>query len=93
MRLILFVFPLAIFGCTQFPELDNAVSDRAKEADFPTLVPIQSLLAQSATITTPPEQTISTLTARADALRNRAARLQGEVVDANTRERMRNGVK
>lgn len=89
---VLFIL-LAIMGCTQFPELDSALSPRAQNADFPTLVPVHTLLAQSATISAPPEQTVDTLNARVAALNNRAARLRGPVVDANSKKRLQDSVK
>jgi hypothetical protein len=92
MRLITLVLPLALLGCTLFPELDSAVSASGQDADYPTLVPVQSLLVQSRTTVPTAEQTVAGLNARVQALQNRAAHLRGSVVDANTRNRMRNGV-
>ena len=96
MRLTALILPTlllaTLMGCTQFPELDGTVSDSGKHADFPDLVPVQSLLAQSHTVGPTHEQTVAGLNARLLALLNRAARLRGSVVDANTRNRMRNGV-
>lgn len=92
MRLIAFVLPFALLGCTQFPELDSAVSEHGQNAKYPALVPFETLLAQSGNASSTPEQTASTLSARVLALQIRAARLRGSVVDANTRKRMQNGV-
>jgi|TARA_B110000908_G_scaffold150095_1_gene183857 hypothetical protein len=92
MRLITLILPLALLGCTQFPELDNAVSASGHNAEYPTLVPVQSLFVQSRTTGPTAEQTVAGLNARVLALQNRAARLRGSVVDANTRNRIRNGV-
>jgi hypothetical protein len=92
MRLITLTLPIVLLGCTQFPELDRAVSTKAENADYPTLVPAQTLLAQSETAGPTHQQTVAGLNARVQALQNRAARLRGSVVDANTRNRMRNGV-
>ena len=92
MRLIALVFPVALMGCNQFPELDNTVSASGHNADFPTLAPVQSLLVQSRSTGSTAEQTVAGLNARVLALQNRAARLRGSVVDANTRNRIRNGV-
>ena len=93
MRLIVLILPLVLVGCTQFPELDSAVSANGQNADYPALVPIQTLLAQSNRVGPTPEQIVADLDARVLALQNRAARLRGPVVDASTRKRMRNGVK
>jgi hypothetical protein len=92
MRLIALVFPVALMGCTQFPELDNAVSASGHNADFPTLAPVQSLLVQSRSTGPTAEQTVASLNARVQALQNRAARLRQTVVDPNTRNRMQNDV-
>ncbi len=35
---------LALSGCASFPELDAAVTDTAKKADYPSLIPAESLL-------------------------------------------------
>lgn len=80
-------------GCTQFPALDGAISEAGQNSNFPDLVPVETLLARTASSSTSPEQTVSGLNARISALQNRAARLRGAVVDANTRRRMQNGVK
>lgn len=91
MRLIALVLPVALMGCTQFPELDNAVSASGHNAELPTLVPVQSLLVQSRSTGLTAEQTVAGLNARVQALQNRAARLRVSVVDPNTRNRMKNG--
>ena len=83
----------SLMGCTQFPALDGAISEHGQNSKFPDLVPVETLLARTAPSSTSPEQTVSGLNARISALQNRAARLRGAVVDANTRRRMQNGVK
>jgi hypothetical protein len=92
MRLTALPLILTLTACTQFPELDNAVSPSAQDAEFPELVPVQGLLTQAEPQNGKPEDTINTLNARVAALRNRANRLRGTVVDPNTRKRMKNGV-
>ena len=92
MRLIAFILPLALMACTQFPELDGVVSDAGKNAKYPKLRPINTLLAQTASTGPSAEETISTIDARIAALQNRAAALQGAVVDQDTQNRMQNGV-
>ena len=75
-------------GCSDFPELDNAVSPTARKAGYPALLPIDQLIAgaQEVQIT---EETISGLQSRLARLNARAARLRGPVIDATTRARMR----
>ncbi len=75
-------------GCSDFPELDDAVSPTARKAGFPNLLPIDQLIAgaQEVQIT---EETVTTLQARIARLNARAARLRGPVIDAATRARMR----
>lgn len=92
MRLIALILPFALIGCTQFPELDSAVSEQTTAADYPDLVQVEKLIAQSQTTGPTQEGTVNSLSARVAALQNRAARMQGRVVDANTRQRMQNGV-
>ncbi|WP_390913264.1 hypothetical protein [Pseudosulfitobacter sp. SM2401] len=92
MRPFAFAMILSLAGCTQFPELDSALSTGAQDADYPDLVPVQGLLAQTEPRNGTPEDTVNTLNARLANLRNRADRLRGTVVDASTRRRMQNGV-
>lgn len=78
-------------ACTQFPDLDARLDSAAAKADYPALVPVEPLLAgtEQAQIT---PQTHTDLTARISALRARAARLRGTVIDSATRTRMASGV-
>lgn len=77
----------AMAGCTQFPDLDQSVSPEARKGDFPPLVPVEVLRADA------PEQLISdttttTLEARVAALRYRANRLRGTVLNQSARARL-----
>ncbi|MCF6317228.1 MAG: hypothetical protein L3J30_13320 [Marinosulfonomonas sp.] len=75
-------------GCSNFPELDDAVSPTARKAGYPALLPIDQLIAgaQEVQIT---EETVLTLQSRIARLKAHAARLRGPVVDTATRARMR----
>jgi outer membrane murein-binding lipoprotein Lpp len=75
-------------GCSDFPELDNAVSPTARKAGYPSLLPIDQLIAGAKEVQIT-EETISTLQSRIARLNARAARLRGPVIDAATRARMR----
>lgn len=90
-RLTTAFLALSLAGCATFPELDATVSDDAKSADYPRLMPVSELTAAApeARIT---EQAASSLNGRVSALRARAARLRGSVVDSATKRRMRAGV-
>ncbi|MBU2980912.1 hypothetical protein KO498_03705 [Lentibacter algarum] len=81
----------SLTACATFPELDATLSDEAKAADFPTLMPINELSAATPAprIT---EQSTAALSGRVSALQARAARLRRSVVDAGTKQRMRTGV-
>lgn len=82
---------LAVGACTQFPELDAAVDPSVYDRDFPRLQPLEQLLVS-------PERRVSPaiegeIKDRVAALRARAGRLAGPVVDAATKRRMARGVR
>lgn len=84
----LFALVTALAGCTDFPQLDAAVTDKARAAAYPELVPTEGLLAKRGnnrvSETTGPE-----LLARAQRLQARARLLRGiEVVNDETRRRL-----
>ncbi|KPU84125.1 hypothetical protein JI58_05695 [Marinosulfonomonas sp. PRT-SC04] len=78
-------------GCSDFPELDAAITPAARMAGYPSLVPIPQILtdAQDVQIT---EQSVANLQGRVGRLQARAARLRGPVVDSATRARMRKAI-
>lgn len=75
-------------GCSDFPELDAAITPAARKAGYPSLVPLDQLIsgAQDIQIT---DETVATLQTRIARLNARAARLQRPVIDSATRARMR----
>ena len=86
--LCLSIAPLT--GCSDFPELRSSDSEFVKAADYPTLQPLGPLRADDED-----DQKLSGetgLDSRANALRNRARRLRGDVIDQNTRKRLDQGV-
>lgn len=88
MRAAALVLCLALTACTQFPELDGAVTPDLKNADFPALVPLDPLRAQATAVVGDPVETTNRLENRVAALRARAAALQRRpIVDASTRSR------
>ncbi|WP_421704384.1 hypothetical protein [Aliiroseovarius sp.] len=91
MRQIIVIACLGLaVGCSDAPRLDPTLSARARDAAYPDLVPLGPLLAGLSAAQD--DFGTGTLTARAAALRARAARLRGDVVDAPARDRMRAAV-
>jgi hypothetical protein len=89
MRVTLFALCVALTGCTQFPALEGTVAPGLENADFPALVPLETLKARAAPVIVDPIKTTQTLEARVASLRARARALQQRaVVDAATRRRM-----
>ncbi|WP_322866557.1 hypothetical protein U5922_010385 [Aquicoccus sp. G2-2] len=90
-RLYLSLALVTLAGCTTFPELDGTVPAHLEQAGYPQLVPVEPLLARAETIQIT-DQTEAGISARVAALRARAARLRGTIVDQPTRARLKGGV-
>ncbi len=86
-RAVIIAVFATLVGCSDFPELDAVVSDRARNAAYPEILPLSALVAS-----VPPVQTglgVGNLTSRLQNLRARAAIARSRpVVDAATRARM-----
>lgn len=81
------ILAAALAGCTDFPELDAAITPEARRADYPQLVPVGEILDRRGLArTTGREGEI--LMARAANLQARARLLRGVVVDEDTRLRL-----
>ena len=78
-------------GCTQFPDLDDALSPGARDASYPDLVPVERIRGQVPQGRLTPEAG-DTMTDRVSALRLRADRLRGTVLDTPERARLQAGV-
>ncbi len=89
---ILFGSALLLGGCTSFPELDETVGPGAKGAAFPNLVPIGTLTRDVGLSQSAQSDLESNMEQRVNALRARAARLSGNVIDRRTKSRMARGV-
>jgi type IV pilus biogenesis protein CpaD/CtpE len=88
MRLpILILATTLLASCTTFPQLDAVVTPEAKRAEYPVLVPVDSILVRrgDSTIT---QATGEALQARAANLRARARLLKGAPIDEDTRLRL-----
>lgn len=93
MRLLFVILcPVAVLvvACAQFPELDASQTPGVNDAAYPDLVPLETLLNGPVVRATPEMR--AGIEGRVAGLRARAARLNGPVVDAQTRNRMRRGV-
>ncbi len=86
-----FTFAALLGACSDFPQLDDAVSSAAKNAPYPSLIPMDQALAnaQDVQIT---DQTISTLNGRVNGLKRRATRVSRPVIDTETRNRLQDAI-
>lgn len=85
------VVALALTGCAAPPNVGRPMSDAVKRADYPRILPLDAVLAQRPDVA-PAEEIAAPLASRASALRARAARLRGPIVDQSTRSRMRDAL-
>ena len=76
-------------ACAYFPELDNAVSEDVRQADYPNLIPIHELSPQGEFEATEPAEIGKHLLARTARLRTRADILRAaEQIDDESRLRV-----
>ncbi|QGY00401.1 hypothetical protein EI983_12540 [Roseovarius faecimaris] len=78
-------------ACAEFPELDATLSDAARAAPYPQLLPVEELNARVGEPRIDAEAADG-IEARVAALKARAARLRGTVLDSSTRARMQTGI-
>lgn len=84
---------LAIGGCAEVPQLDDIITPELERADFPALVPLETLLVPLPGPADRADTLRSDLLARRDRLQDRARRLnETPVVDDETAARMKAGV-
>ncbi|MGY3439386.1 MULTISPECIES: hypothetical protein [unclassified Marinovum] len=79
-----------LVACTQFPDLASSEGPEVEAAAYPRLLSVDELRVTPTSTTTVALQT--SLLARVQSLRARAARLEGPVIDRATRARMARGV-
>ncbi|WP_424941736.1 hypothetical protein [Aliiroseovarius crassostreae] len=82
---------IGLAACSPSPEVGKPLSNVARNADYPRILPLDTLLAQQPEEVDIPALTGS-LTSRAAALRARAAALRGSIVDGGTRARMQDAL-
>ena len=84
-----FAILFALAGCSDPYPLSADLAASGAAAPYPALVPVERIAAQ---VPPPAADTAPAIDSRAAALRARAARLRGPVIDAATDDRMRRGV-
>lgn len=81
---------LSLPACTQFPALEGTISPELANADYPALVPTETLTREPVTADARRAETESAVNARAAALRARAnAMNSGSIVDSTTKTRLK----
>lgn len=91
--LLLICVPLlAIAACTRVPELDAQIPPGSRNADYPQLQPLDPALFAGQTPEDEAAELEDTLTARIAGLNSRASAIRPPVLDAQTQDRMREGV-
>lgn len=83
---------ILLAACAHAPSLDGRISPAAAAAAYPVLQPLAPLLALAAQPGQITPDTQAGIDRGAAALRARAARLRGPVIDAATRTRMQRGI-
>lgn len=84
---------LALSACTQFPDLEHTRTDALKDAEYPALVPIEPILAAIEPPGTLPDETTAGINTRLAALRGRAEGLRGDVLSADDKRRLAEGLR
>ncbi|MDW3182164.1 hypothetical protein [Roseobacter sp.] len=84
----LLILILGTVGCVQFPEIDDATGQAARDADFPDLIPFDPLLASTEASQTESAGTQDQIEARVTGLQARAAGLRGSVLSSQERNRL-----
>lgn len=83
--LILALMPLALAACAEFPQLDALVTDRAKAAKYPSLIP-EGEIGGTPTANRLQDGDGEALLERAELLRRRADGLRGTAADATVEQ-------
>lgn len=81
---------MGLAGCLDAPELDDRVPASVQDADYPALVPLDSVLRGVSQEKATKEA--DDLAARVDRLRQKADRLSGPVLDDASRDRLNDTV-
>ena len=89
MQRAMFLIPILLAACAEVPELDQSIIENTRASEYPSLLPLGALRAQTEQAKATSEPEIDN-TARLAALRARAARLkQRTVIDPGARAQLR----
>jgi hypothetical protein len=95
MRVILILATATLGACANFPDLDERVDAATQGAAYPTLQPLDPLIARASSLETNGQiapASVAALDDRIANLRAKSTRLRGPIIDTATRSRMRRGV-
>lgn len=87
MRMLLFCLTLGLTACAEWPDAGGPTMSR-RSNDWPTLLPLSQIL-ESGTIEAAEDEDAARLSARAEALRNRARILRANAGDIDAMEALR----
>ena len=77
-------------GCTDIPQLEQSLSERAQAASYPKLISVEGILA-SALPSEISEAMTANVAKRSSGLRVKAARLSGDVIAPDDQSRLKGG--
>ena len=89
---ILLILCLGLAACVHFPEIAPATSQKARDADYPDLIPFDPLLAAQNTALDETAEMEAQLEARVSGLQARAATLRRSVLSGQDRSRLEEDV-
>lgn len=84
--------PLLLTACTQIPELNEAVPNWVRKAEFPKLTALDPSVVTKTLPQDDSEQIAVELTARQERLERKAKRLNTPIIDEATQARMKSGI-
>ena len=86
------VCALVFTGCTQVPELEATIPTHLRNAPYPELIALDATFETAQHPREQASQIDRLLAARRASLQSRARRLNTDVLDPETRKRMRDGI-
>lgn len=92
MRLVFGLCLIGLCGCASFPVLDDRLDAAARDAPYPTLLPLDPLIAQANAAPAGASPGNASMNDRIANLSRRAESLRGAIIETGTRARMQRGV-
>lgn len=86
--LVIFFASMSLIGCVQFPAVEDATSQVARDADYPDLIPLDPLADVLNGPGPEPIETTEQLDDRVTGLKSRAEDLKRPILDQNARARL-----